>query len=92
MKKHSAIRRSIIHQLQTETAGQIFRHSQYWYAVEFNRADIPEFIRKLYYENDKKFSKFAPILFPNSGQGKSTRDYTKFLQCETLTLVRTQCP
>jgi hypothetical protein len=75
-------RRSIVHQLRSKTASDIFSHSSIYYSVDYKRADIPEFQAKLKFPGAVGYSKFAPVLFPD---GK--RDMTKLFRCVELTKV-----
>lgn len=75
-------RRSIIHQLRSKTASEIFSHPSTYYTVDYKRADIAEFQAKLKFPGTIGYSKFAPILFPD---GK--RDMKKLFRCVELTKV-----
>ena len=75
-------RRSIIHQLRSKTASEIFSHPSTYYTIDYKHADIAEFQAKLKFPGTIGYSKFAPILFPD---GKC--DMKKLFRCVELTKV-----
>jgi hypothetical protein len=75
-------RRSLVHQLRSKTAHDIFGQPTKYYAVDFKREDIQDFQSKLKFPGQDDYKKFAPILFPD---GK--RDMTKLFKCIELTKV-----
>ena len=75
-------RRSIIHQLRSKTASEIFSHPSIYYTVDYKRMDIVEFQAKLKFPGAVGYSKFAPVLFPD---GK--RDMKKLFRSVELTKV-----
>jgi hypothetical protein len=75
-------RRSIIHQLRSKTASEIFALPSMYYTVDYKRADVAEFQAKLKFPGAVGYSKFAPVLFPD---GK--RDMKKLFRCVELTKV-----
>jgi hypothetical protein len=58
-------RRSLVHQLRSKTAHEIFDQPSKYYAVEFKREDIQAFQSKLKFPGQEDYKKFAPILFPD---------------------------
>ncbi|KAH9476949.1 hypothetical protein JR316_0010865 [Psilocybe cubensis] len=59
-------RRSMIHQLRSTTASQIFGFSQAFYQVDYDRKNLQQFQNLLKLPGETRYSKFAPILFPNN--------------------------
>lgn len=57
-------RRTIIYQLRTPTAGQIFKQNQAHYLARSDRSTV--FRAMIIEPGMQKFSKFAPILFPGT--------------------------
>ncbi|KAF8162343.1 hypothetical protein BJ912DRAFT_935489 [Pholiota molesta] len=64
MKQLNAGRRTIIHRLRTTTGPDIFSQSAKLYQHKHERSNIEAFRRELMFENETKYSKYAPILFP----------------------------
>jgi hypothetical protein len=77
-------RRSLVHQLRSKTAHEIFGQPSKYYAVEFKREDLLDFQAKLKFpgQENSGYKKFAPILFPD---GK--RDFKKLFMRVELTKV-----
>jgi hypothetical protein len=57
----------MIYQLRSKTAHEIFGQPSKYYAVDFNREDIPAFQNKLKFPGPENsgYKKFAPILYPD---------------------------
>lgn len=72
----------MVHQFRTKTATEIFSYPSKYYKTDCKREDIPAFQAKLKFPMDKKYPKFAPILFP---EGK--RNMKKLFRCIELTKV-----
>jgi hypothetical protein len=72
----------MVHQLRSKTASEIFSHPSKYYHVDFKRDDLESFQAKLKFPGDTKYSKYAPILFP---EGK--RNMKKLFRCVELTMV-----
>lgn len=69
--------------LRNTSAPTIFEVSKANYEPNTDRSKIPEFIKAIYFDSEtKKFSKYAPILFPG---GKF--DMEKLFKCKHLALV-----
>jgi hypothetical protein len=75
-------RRSLVHQLRSKTAHEIFGQPAKYYAVDFKHEDIQDFQSRLKFPGQENYKKFAPILFPD---GK--RDMKKLFKCIELTKV-----
>jgi hypothetical protein len=75
----------MVHQLRSKTASEIFSNPSRYYAVDFKRESLESFQEKLKFPDDKKYKKFAPILFP-----EGIRNMKKLFRCVELTKV-TQC-
>jgi hypothetical protein len=75
-------RRSLVYQLRSKTAHEIFGQPSKYYAVEFKREDIQDFQAKLKFPGQSDYKKFAPILFPD---GK--RDLKNLFKSVELTKV-----
>ena len=54
----------MIHQFRSKTASEIFSFPSKCYYVDFKREDLESFQAKLKFPRDTKYSKFAPVLFP----------------------------
>jgi hypothetical protein len=78
-------RRSIIHQLRSKTASEIFSHPSIYYTVDYKRADIAEFQARLKFPGTIGYSKYAPVLFPD---GK--RDMKNIFRSVELTKVKSR--
>lgn len=81
LEKLNDQRRGVIHQLRAETAPKIFGRNPLYYERQFDRSELPEFVAEICFPGGK-FSKFAPILFPDR-----VRDMRVFLKCRHLALV-----
>lgn len=76
-------RRQIVLRLRTTSAPTIFEVNKANYEPNTDRSKIPEFVKAVYFDPEsKKFSKYAPILFPG-GQ----LDMKKLFKCKHLALV-----
>jgi hypothetical protein len=75
-------RRSMIHQLRSKTASEIFSLPSIYYTVDYNRESIAEFQAKLKFPGTNGYSKYAPVLFPDG-----RRDMKKLFRCVELTKV-----
>lgn len=75
-------RRSLLYQLRSQTAHEIFGQPSKYYAVDWNREDIQDFQSKIKFPEQAGYKKFAPILFPD---GK--RDFKKLFKRIELTKV-----
>jgi hypothetical protein len=64
LKQLNAGRRTIIHRLRTTTGPDIFSQSAKLYQHKHERSNIEAFRKELMFENDTKYTKYAPILFP----------------------------
>jgi hypothetical protein len=73
-------RRSLLYQLRSKTAHEIFGQPSKYYAVD--REDIEDFQSKIKFPEQEGYKKFAPILFPD---GK--RDFKKLYKRIELTKV-----
>jgi hypothetical protein len=74
----------MVHQFRSKTASEIFSHPSKYYNVDFKREDLKSFQAKLKFSGDTKYSKYAPILFP---EGK--RNMKKLFRCVELPKVIT---
>lgn len=72
----------MIHQLRSKTAGEIFSNPSKYYNVDYNRETLESFQGKLKFPGDTKYTKYAPILFP---EGK--RNMKKLFRCVELPKV-----
>jgi hypothetical protein len=73
----------VLHQLRAETAPKIFAQDPQFYAAKYERATLPHFKAELYFpESGDRFSKYAPILFPDR-----KKDMKVFLKCSHLAQV-----
>ncbi|KAF8961519.1 hypothetical protein BDZ97DRAFT_1921203 [Flammula alnicola] len=74
-------RRSMLYQLRSKTASEIFCQPSKYYSVKFlKREKIPAFQEKLKFPGDKEYPKYAPILFPNG-----RREMKNLFRCVELT-------
>jgi hypothetical protein len=72
----------MIHQLRSKTASEIFSNPSKYYTVDFKRENLESFQAKLKFPSDKKYTKYAPILFP-----EGIRNMKKLFRCVELTKV-----
>jgi hypothetical protein len=72
----------MVHQLRSKTASEIFSHPSKYYHVDFKREDLESFQAKLKFPDDTRYSKFAPILFP-----EGIRNMKKLFRCPELPMV-----
>lgn len=82
--KLSDNRRQIVLRLRGTSAPTIFQANRVNYDPNTDRSKIPEFVKAVYSDpKTKKFSKYAPILFPG---GEFNME--KLFRCKHLALVR----
>lgn len=75
----------IVLRLRNTSAPTIFHVNKANYEPNTDRSQIPAFVEAVYpYPESKKFSKYAPILFP----GGKCEDMSKLFRCQHLALVR----
>lgn len=66
MTAFNAGRRNIIHTLRKQTATMIFEQPTTYFGTDYDRQSLPHFAAAIYPDPRKlKFSKYAPILFPD---------------------------
>lgn len=84
LKQLNSNRRSIIHQLRSGTASEIFGYSIEFYRVQYNREELPVFRALMKFSTDNEtYSKYPPLLFPD----KKHRDMKKIFRSIELTKV-----
>lgn len=79
-------RRSIVHKLRLSIAPTIFKQNAINYCLGTDHSLIPSFVGAVYHPGSKKFSKFAPILFPGG-----VYDIKHLFKCQHLALVSASC-
>ncbi|KDR65151.1 hypothetical protein GALMADRAFT_260311 [Galerina marginata CBS 339.88] len=78
-------RRHAVGQLRNQSAAIIFNKNPHYFSTSFKDRDkLPDFVAALKFPDPRKskFSKYAPILFPDG-----RKDMTKFLKCIHLALM-----